>query len=366
MCGIAYVKMCDGRDANEAIKTIYFKQKERGVKGYGFFNIEKKKYSRCKYEHEILGELHRNKGNEILFHHRKPTSTVNVPQAAQPLCSNENFKDHKYYFAHNGSIENSTYLYRQHTDDKLTYSSVVGVGKLDAPIFNDSESLMFELALIIEGKKDIKDFRAYGSMAFIMLQTDNDGNPLNLYFGRNSKPLKMEITDKRFMIASEPKSKTDVEEGEDIPEDVLHEYNYKTNKITTREMKFPRAYSSAMNNHTMNSYGGFGRRGRMTGVETPQQRASIIENSYSLEDELDDKLSSLSEKSDDELTDLQETFAADIGSADALLMGEHDPEERARIKMEKKQIVEALIKVDEEIDSRINNQADLYDHLPRS
>ena len=85
--------------------NIYFSQKERGVNGYGFYNVNKGVYKRSKYEHDILGELHKNPGNEILFHHRKPTSTSNTENTAHPLCSKDNFEKHNYYMVHNGNCK---------------------------------------------------------------------------------------------------------------------------------------------------------------------------------------------------------------------------------------------------------------------
>ena len=360
MCGIIYERKLNKENVNYDIKSIYFDQKERGTNGYGFVAIKdgNLKHFRSKYEHLILHDLKENKCSDILFHHRRPTSTHNVENAAHPLCSGDNFKDHKYYMVHNGSIHNSKELYRKHTDAKLTYESICGMGEFDMPIFNDSESLMLELALIIEGTKSKNDFAAYGSMAFVMIQTDNNGKPLNLYFGRNDgSPLKIKSGKNKLTIASDI-------EGEDVAINSLNKISYETNESSKEIMVFPRhtSYSNYdVDDTNISSYLNKeqpGHRRQLLPMENPFQRENIMnllpkvkdEFEFNVQDEYDDDLS---KKKDGDLYLLQEGFMGDLSAIDDLMHNQHDIKELARLREEKEQINNALKKVDAEIDRRI-------------
>lgn len=350
MCGIAYCRMLKGGNANRDIKTIYFSQKQRGVDGYGFLSIgDTVKHFRSKYEHLILHDLKCNKNGEILFHHRNPTSTENTDTTAHPLCSNGNFKDHKYYLVHNGMIQNAGALYRRHTDDGLVYSSVCGIDKYDMPIFNDSESLLLELALVIEGKREPKDFNACGSVAFIMIQTDNNDKPLNIYFGRNEgSPLKIKAEKTKFIIASDI-------DGDDVATDQLNQISYITNEVSKRTMIFPRYYGYSGNRDILKDiHDGRWPDGdnRPLAIETPRSRERMMGKHYSMNDEIDDE-DDLSKKEDGELYLLQEGFVTDLDVINMSMQGEHDKDELARLRSEKAAVENALKKVDDEINSRI-------------
>lgn len=301
------------------------------------------------YEHQILKDLKENPGNEILYHHRRPTSTKNLENAAHPLCSFDNFKKHKYYLVHNGNIQNSDELWRKHTDDGLKYHSVCEEKENGPPIFNDSESLMLELALIIEGKKEKKDFDAYGSMAFIMIQTDNNGKPLNMYFGRNEgSPLKVLSDKEKIVIASDM-------EGNDVKPNVLNRISYVEKTISEESMLFPRYWGSKQ--HTQWERSPImippGDNHRM--YESPENR-ELIMNGGSILDKIvnsDDDIENLEYKSDDELEQLQQELMTDVACMEHCLKTENDLKERSRLVIENKEIKDALKRVDAEIDKRI-------------
>jgi len=335
--------MINGKNANLSIKRIYFNQKERGTNGYGFVNISKGIHLRAKHEHEILGMLSRNPGSEILFHHRKPTSTFNSEETAHPICSNDNFRDHKYYLVHNGSIMNSNSLYSEHTDLKLKYETVCGETSYHTPIFNDSESLLFELALIIEGKKKEEEFAAYGKMAFILLQTDNDNIPLNMFYGRNEgKPLQMKLDNDKFSIASDIK-------GEELEPNYLFKFNYKDNVITKEAMIFPQTYNYSENSKLINnrSIRNFNNHSE---IESFNERNNIMNFSDYNDGYYDD--SSLSSKSEDSIQNLYEGFLTDLQSVDASALGETDKDELARLREERVAVESNLRKVTEEMNKR--------------
>ena len=363
--------MANGKNANLDIKRVYFNQKKRGINGFGFLTIDKGTYHRAKYEHEILGLLHKNPGCEILFHHRNPTSTINTDNTAHPICSNDNFPDHKYYLVHNGVIRNAATLYTKHTDAGLKYSSIVGEGEYHRPIFNDSESLLLELASIIDGGKTLDKFTAYGSMAFIMLQTDNYGRPLNLYYGRNEgSPLKIKSDADKVVIASDI-------DGAEITADKLNKFCYLDGKNSSENMKFHHYYSPDENDTYIN---GMRRTAPFTMVpvtralpspiETPTQRMSIMDHSYGLgNDDVDDSeldAEVLKTKSDEELTAFEEDFQASLEVIDRSFLGETDQNEIARLKEDRRDAHEGLAKVDAEIKRRVELNSKQYDDLPRA
>ena len=96
--------------------------------------------------------------------------------------------------------------------------------------FLDSEALMHELALYIEGIKGYGEFNPVGGVAFILLQVNKKTKkPINLFFGRNTYPLKLFRDKNEMLISSEGK-------GDDIDQHTLYKYNYKTKEITKDNM----------------------------------------------------------------------------------------------------------------------------------
>lgn len=227
MCGIVYARDFEGKKVNKLVRTLYFNQKGRGTEGYGFVNIGETAHNvRTQYEHEIMRELKNNPSNEIMFHHRIPTSTPNRIVSNHPIPSEGNdLYNNKYYLAHNGMIMNCDELKYRHEDMTLRYTTQHD-GK-----FNDSESLLHELALYVEGYKS--KIECTGSLAFIMLQTDMNDKPLNLYFGRNSgSPLRVIYEEgKKLILASEGN-------GQVVEIDKLYRFNYEKNTLTSKEVSF--------------------------------------------------------------------------------------------------------------------------------
>ncbi|MEX0596059.1 MAG: hypothetical protein WD512_06115, partial [Candidatus Paceibacterota bacterium] len=199
------------------------------MKGYGFVDIEHGTYHREKHEDAIFHRMKTCKSKEILFHHRSPTSTPNMIETAHPIFTKNKVYEYNYYLTHNGVIRNAELLKNLHKKEfKIKYTTEVKVS--GDKVFNDSESLLHELALFIEGKKETMS--ACGTMAFILLQSDKNGKPINLYYGRNSsKELKMFMDKKELIISSDGK-------GSDVDEDKLWKYSYKHNNITAVDLDF--------------------------------------------------------------------------------------------------------------------------------
>ena len=208
MCGISFIKFNED-NANQTIKKIYFKQKGRGQEGYGFVTLDTMEYHKSKHEQEIFKLLKEHGGKEILFHHRRPTSTDNTVLGAQPIFTSDAYYDCVYYLAHNGSIQNHKELFTKHKELGIKYSSL---GDHNGIIgYNDSEALLHELAMCIEGKQKMDEFDARGSMAFVLIQADRDGNKLEVFFGRNNNsPLNLWHSDNGEMIVSSEGPGTEV------------------------------------------------------------------------------------------------------------------------------------------------------------
>jgi hypothetical protein len=92
--------------------------------------------------------------------------------------------------------------------------------------FNDSESLLWDFALYMEGKID--KIEASGAIAFIAVKLV-DGELTNLYFGRNTNPLHMDNTDKGLFLSSEGK-------GPMIDADTLYDYKYADNMYSMKDL----------------------------------------------------------------------------------------------------------------------------------
>lgn len=132
-----------------------------------------------------------------MFHHRNPTSTDNVYNACHPISTRSgtgNSLEKTYIGVHNGVIYNTADLKKAHEELGVQYVTSQKDGK-----FNDSEALIWDLALFFEGKKE---FEARGGMAWIVMQLGEDGKPEKLHFGRNSNPLNIHRKHGKYLTLS--------------------------------------------------------------------------------------------------------------------------------------------------------------------
>ncbi len=164
MCGLCFVTRFDGHSAKKKIRKLYFHQKSRGTSGYGYVSVAEGKVgtARAIDEKGIMEFLNEEQSNTILFHHRTPTSTPNVVESTHPIEVKNKILEHDYYVAHNGIISNADTLKKKHEGLGFEYTTELEkVWKTkknhyykDEVIFNDSEALAIEVALVIEGKQD--------------------------------------------------------------------------------------------------------------------------------------------------------------------------------------------------------------------
>lgn len=228
MCGVAYSKSFKYKPVNSIIELVYEFQKTRGTDGYGFTEVFGDRIStkRFKDEKDALAELKKSQSSEILFHHRQPTSTENDVKSNHPIITTSEVYKYNYYFIHNGCITNDEYLKKEHEKLGIKYNTTV------EDKFNDSESLMHELILVIEGIKKPEEFEAIGSMAFIMLQTDKNNKAVSLCYGRWNNPLTLFQLEDSLTIRSVGGS------GNEISENILYKFDYITRKTTEQPIKF--------------------------------------------------------------------------------------------------------------------------------
>jgi predicted glutamine amidotransferase len=142
-----------------------------------------------------MGYLDKSQYDEVIFHHRLPTSTQNTLRSAHPFVIE--ISDKRYYFVHNGVIQNANQLKERHARQGIVYSSAEGDS------FNDSEALAWDLCLWLSGRQQVVE--AQGSVAFVCLAVDKKTSRAErLYFYRNSGAELKAYTDKTlFLLASE-------------------------------------------------------------------------------------------------------------------------------------------------------------------
>lgn len=244
MCGIVYAKSFKNRDVTNSVIDIFNQQRDRGTTSFGFYLPEKDRLTHHVKERRIKRLMKRTKGlnNEILFHHRLSTSTIDVRNACHPFSTKDYFEN-QYIGVHNGVIYNSTTLRDEHSKLGISYVSTQADGT-----FNDSEALIYDLARYFDGLTD--KVTARGSVAFVIVKRVK-GEAVSVLFGRNAgSPLKVYKNRKGVVISSEGP-------GLSIPANTLHELDYKTHKITTTPMGLPESsfYSGYYSNGYYNKEG---------------------------------------------------------------------------------------------------------------
>lgn len=210
----------------------YRAQRMRGTDGFGFYIPETNRLTHNTKEGRTMSLLRREKeASEILFHHRMPTSTINVRNACHPFSTKDYFENN-YVVVHNGVLHNELTLKREHDDLGITYISEQEDGS-----FNDSEALTYDIARYLEGHTT--ELTASGSIAFIAIKRDSTGKAVALFFGRNGgNPLMIKHTKFSITISSE---------GDGTPAEInqLYCYIYDTGELTKTPLTIPyTSYSS--------------------------------------------------------------------------------------------------------------------------
>lgn len=222
MCGVLYITDFNGNPVNNLLYKRFMNQRTRGLDGFGIYDNESHELYHHTKEDGILKYLKQHKSSDLLFHHRFPTSTRNVKNACHPFSTGDYFGDTEYILIHNGYLYDEVDTANAHLDMGIQYQSLQDDGS-----FNDSETLLWEVARYIEGHTLTPDVT--GAVAFICIAR----NPLGdkLYFYRNSgSPLKAVFSEHGIQLASEGK-------GEIVPTDTLFTFDYTTRQLTFRHLE---------------------------------------------------------------------------------------------------------------------------------
>lgn len=204
----------------------FLDQRHRGTEGFGVFDRTRTRLVRATKEKKMLGWLKNHESTSLMFHHRFPTSTRNRKSACHPFSTKDHF-DSNYVLIHNGHISNSRSLRLEHEKLGIQYHSWdKSEGK-----FNDSESLLWDVALYLEGKQS--KLQAYGNIAFVCLEIPKDKRKTTkLHFARNTNPLNMLVDEGTVMLSSEG-------EGNSAQPHKLYTLNYKTLALDMIDLKIP-------------------------------------------------------------------------------------------------------------------------------
>lgn len=226
---------------NKIVWNQFEKQKSRGTEGFGVFDGKHIfKTPKLKKMRGWIKNVN-HKSDFIMFHHRWPTSTINVKRAAHPFSTGDFFGDTRYVLVHNGTITNPKQAQTAHEKLGIKYTSV-----LDNGTFNDSEALLWDFALTMEGKQE--EMKVWGGIAFVCAKLEK-GEITHLYFGRNfGRPLNLYREKDGIMLSSEG-------DGKEIDTHTLYTYNYKLNRLTNKKFKVPSfdpavEYRSSGHSHT--------------------------------------------------------------------------------------------------------------------
>jgi len=231
----------NGKPVNQDVLARFRAQRHRGTEGFGLYDHQENNLVRSTTEDGIVKWLKKYPSSDILFHHRTPTSTINVKNACHPFSTGDHFPTN-YILIHNGYLNGEDETYREHVRQGITYTSLQTNGT-----YNDSEVLLWEFARYMEGK--VKHPKVYGAVAFICMARSTDGD--KIYFYRNSgSPLYFKLDETGLTLASEG-------EGERVPQDTLFCYNYKTKFLTFKELDISTwrptpAYSPPQHDYTWN------------------------------------------------------------------------------------------------------------------
>lgn len=351
MCGI--VGTFGGNPIADTLKA-YHAQKSRGTEGYGYLALKHGKivdFQRTITEREIKQHLHETEAMNpdcILFHHRFPTSTANVPESAHPLPISKKGWTHKYYMLHNGvvsgedddDIEKAGYIMRSRVSEvkyyragKKTYEMTV-----DSEV-NDSEYLGFYVAQLLEG--DRKDIPMSGAIACIVLREHKQTKECTVFAMRNfMNPLQVHRVKEKgahtLRLSSEG-------EGASLEAGIIHALDWKTltfSEYQKVEIGKSFGYSSSgglysgYESYYGEDYRGIGTPAKGTGVLFPKVKDDM--------DKLNDKLLEMEKTGGkgesiiigrelEKLTREADKAYSELEEAKAMLEGDDSPEAKSWI-----------------------------------
>lgn len=235
MCGIVAAISKQDETVNDWVINTFQEQTSRGLQGFGavFFDKEKHIIKRATEITQALITLNLNPSNGILFHHRFPTSSKNKINQTHPFLVTHPLFKSSYLIVHNGHVSNDDELKKIHEGLGFAYTSNEKTedAKYVYNSFNDSEALAIELARYMEG--ETKEILSQGSAAFVGLRIGKKtGKVLEMFFGRNTNPLKMKLNKSGIFLSSEG-------EGQDIARDTLYQFKMNNFALETTPLIIP-------------------------------------------------------------------------------------------------------------------------------
>lgn len=256
MCGIIHCKKRNTK-ANKTVIKRFENQKSRGTQGFGYVELVKGYVVgevRTQTEKEIMQHLKTSVADEIMFHHRIPTSTPNFIESTHPIKVSNPILKYNYYVIHNGMISNDSDMRKEHLDLGFVYTTDTtkkyetrGTVYYDDVEWNDSESLAIDFAIAIENDMPMK---SKGSIALIALQYEKKtGKAISLFWGHNAgNPLKIEDAKEFLCLSSET--------GKDVETDYLFEMSY-ANGVITKQKRDIGTYTYVSSYTKGDSYNGY-------------------------------------------------------------------------------------------------------------
>lgn len=256
MCGIIAIikKELEETPTQKTVLSMLTGQQHRGTQGFGYvaFDDVVKSYARRETRIEIEKPMQTVDAKSIMFHHRMPTSTPNFADCAHPIKVSHKELMYDYYVIHNGIIVNDEELHTKHIKLGYIYQTTVKLttetenNRYESQQFNDSEALAIDLSRFIEGKQEKIESR--GAIAVIALQVNKKNNKvLGVYYGRNTNPLTIKITENALILRSEG-------EEDDIASDVLFRLDLKTWKTEYSDVKIGESMHNFGKHHSYGAY----------------------------------------------------------------------------------------------------------------
>jgi len=225
---------------NELIINQYQDQYQRGKEGFGIIRIDPKQnieIDRACEPIKFLLDLTLKPSNNIIAHHRHPTSTHNKLNQTHPIAVSNKLLKYDYQIIHNGIVSNDEDLHEQHLKLKFKYNTeytdYTYYHQEGTIKWNDSESLAIELARFIE--KQSNTIGTDSAAAFIILQINKKTKKAKqFFFGKNktSSVLNMHKLKQQLFLSSEGK-------GTEIKENILHSFKLNSPTIKLKKTKIP-------------------------------------------------------------------------------------------------------------------------------
>lgn len=209
MCGIIGCLVNNPSHIKRDIIRIYRNQQYRGKSGFGVAvkhidgEIERR---RTRFEHEIFREDIWDEIVEddlLIFHHRIPTSSPNIPNCNHPLANSTQ----TLYLAHNGIITGYDELNQREFESKIELHETQKMGWKHYDDFTDSELCLHRLDDLLLKNDMLVSVKVLGEENFFSAFLIFHANEHKIYFVSNGADLNYyKFRDNKF-ISSLPYNK---------------------------------------------------------------------------------------------------------------------------------------------------------------